>query len=77
MLVGRVSRNVVPPTKHPGLTGVKILVIEFEDGSAPLLATDTVGAGVGSLVVVAHGSHAAAVAAPGTPTDAVIVGLLE
>lgn len=77
MLVGRVSRSVVPPTKHPGLTGIKILVVEFDDGRTPVLATDTVGAGVGSLVVVAQGSHAAAVAAPRVPTDAVIVGLLE
>jgi microcompartment protein CcmK/EutM len=77
VLIGRVSRTVVPPTKHPGLIGTKILMIEFDDGRAPVLATDTVGAGVGSLVVVAQGSHAVAVAAPQVPTDTVIVGLLE
>lgn len=77
MLVGRVSESIVAPTKHPMLTGSKLLVVEFEDGRPPLVATDTIGAGVGSIVLVAVGSHAARIAAPQVPTDAVIVGLLH
>ncbi|MDN5913824.1 MAG: hypothetical protein L0I76_01675 [Pseudonocardia sp.] len=76
-MVGRVSHNVVAPTKHPGLAGAKLLMISFDDGSPLLLATDAVGAGEGDRVVVATGSHAVGIVAPETPTDAVVVGILD
>jgi len=75
-MIGRVVRAVVAPTKHPGLAGCKLLLVAVESGP-DVLAVDTVGAGVGSEVIVVTGSHALRITRPSAPVDAVIVGLLE
>lgn len=71
--------TIVAPTKHPSLDGSKLLVVRSLDPATQpdVLAVDVVGAGVGDQVIVATGSHAAAVAAAGAATDAVIVAIVE
>lgn len=76
MRLGKVTATVVAPTKHAGLDGAKLLVVDLIDG-AQLVAVDAVGAGVGSDVIVATGSHACALVRPRAPVDAVIVGIVE
>lgn len=76
MLIGRVLKTIVAPTKHDGLVGTKLLLVDIEDGGQ-VLAVDCVGAGIGSRVIVAQGSHPARIAAPQAPADAVIVGLID
>jgi ethanolamine utilization protein EutN len=81
--LGRVTTAIVAPTKHPSLVGSKFLVVDLEesrdghDGRPPVLAVDTVGAGIGDQVIVAMGSHAVSVVAPGAAVDAVIVGIVD
>ena len=76
MKLGKVTASVVAPTKHAGLDGAKLLVVELLD-TTQLIAIDAVGAGVGSEVIVATGSHACALVRPQAPVDAVIVGIVE
>jgi microcompartment protein CcmK/EutM len=70
---------VVAPTRHPALTGARLLLVAVREGGAErlLVAVDTVGAGPEDAVLVATGSHAVAVTRPEMPADAVIVGLVE
>jgi ethanolamine utilization protein EutN len=78
MRIGTVTEAVVAATRHPALTGAKLLRVTFATGDGgPVVAVDAVGAGVGDQVVVAFGDHPAALVRPDTPTDAVIVGIIE
>ena len=76
MMLGVVIASVVSPTKHSGLEGSKLLYVKLSDG-AKVLALDAVGAGVGSRVIVASGSHAVSIVRPQAPVDLVIVGILD
>lgn len=75
-MIGEVVEALVVPTKHAGLTGSKLLLVDV-GSHGQLVAVDNVGAGVGDGVLVATGSHAVALVLPGVPTDAVVVGLLR
>lgn len=79
MLIGVVRCSVVAPTRHPALTGARLVVVTVReaDQEHSLVAVDTVGAGPDDIVLVATGTHAVSVARPGLPTDAVVVALLE
>lgn len=79
MLIGVVLCSVVAPTRHPALTGARLLVVTVREGERErrLVAVDTVGAGRDDTVLVATGSHAVSVARPDLPTDAVVVALVE
>jgi len=78
MRIGTVTAAVVAETRHPALAGCKLLHVSFPVGSGgAVLAVDGVGAGVGDQVIVAFGDHPAALVRPDTPTDAVIVGIVE
>ena len=76
MRIGTVTGSVVAATRRPALTGAKLLLVSFPAGE-PVLAVDAVGAGVGDEVIVAVGDHPTALVRPDTPTDAVIVGIIE
>jgi ethanolamine utilization protein EutN len=59
MQLGRVIGHAVSTVKHPSLNGWKLLVAQLltADGQPdgePLLAIDSLGAGVGSLVVLSN-----------------------
>jgi ethanolamine utilization protein EutN len=80
MRIGTVTSAVVAATRHPALGGAKLLIVAFGgDGGEgdEVLAVDAVGAGVGDRVIVASGDHPVALVRPDTPTDAVIVGIIE
>jgi ethanolamine utilization protein EutN len=83
VFLARVVGTVVATRKEPGLTGTKLLVIQpiKNDGSAsgkPLVAVDSVGAGVTENVFYVRGREASVPFLPDeVPTDAAIVGIVD
>jgi microcompartment protein CcmK/EutM len=83
MFLARVVGTVVATRKDPGLSGIKLLVIQplARDGTAsgkPLVAVDSVGAGVTENVFYVRGREASVPFLPDeVPTDAAIVGIVD
>jgi microcompartment protein CcmK/EutM len=83
MELARVVGTVVATRKDPRLRGFKILLVELAqpDGSSAegtVVALDSVGAGVGELVLLVRGSSARlACELQNFPVDAVILGIVD
>ena len=83
MHLARVIGEVVSSIKDENLTGRTLLVLQplAADGSAAgrtLVATDSVGAGVGERVFYVRGREAAFPFYPAEPpTDASVVGIVD
>src|SRR5207244_8707081 len=83
MQLARVIGTVVSTIKNPTLDGRKLLVIQSLDGSLraagkPLVAVDSVGAGVGELVFWCRGKEASfPFEGSDVPTDCTIVGIVD
>jgi len=83
MHLARVIGTVTATRKYPSLKGEKLLILQRVehtdsiDGS-PLVAIDTVQAGVGDFVYVVTGREAAlALKEPFAPVDAAITGVVD
>jgi len=84
MLLARVVGNVVSTRKSERLTGTKLLIIEPVDfrqqkaDGKPLVAIDSVGAGVGEIVLIVQGSSARLTeTTKDTPVDATIMAIVD
>ena len=82
MFMGEVVGSVVSTRKHDSLVGNKLLIVETLDcmnaNKERLIAVDTVGAGIGEIVLVATGSSARkSVNNQNAPVDAAIVGIVD
>lgn len=83
MLLARVVGTVVATRKEDGLVGRKLLVIQplAADGrpaGRPLVAVDSVGAGVSEEVFYVRGREASFPFLPDdVPTDAAITGIVD
>lgn len=83
MLIARVIGTTVSTIKDPKLAGQKLLILRQtdehgEEFGKPYVAIDTVDAGVGDLVLTAHGSSARQTATTkDTPVDAVIMSVID
>ena len=83
MQLGRVIGNVVATRKQAGFEGVKLLLVQplSAAGAAigrPLVAVDSVGAGVGEHVFFVRGKEASFPFHPTeVPADAGIVGIVD
>jgi ethanolamine utilization protein EutN len=83
MDLARVEGNVVSTVKSERLHGYTLLVVSLlkPDTSATganIVAVDTVGAGVGEIVLVVRGSSARQAAKlENVPSDASIVGIVD
>ena len=83
MFLARVVGTVVATRKDDRLVGAKLLVIQplKNDGTAsgkPLVAVDSVGAGVTENVFYVRGREASVPFLPDeVPTDATIVGIVD
>lgn len=89
MFLARVEGSVVSTKKDPSMSGRKLLLLrpqlvddkdptKFRPGSNTVVAVDSVGAGVGELVMFCQGSSARL--APNmkdAPVDAVIIGIVD
>jgi ethanolamine utilization protein EutN len=84
MQIARVVGTVVSTQKHRKLEGAKLLLVQPQtpDGTPrgpTLLAIDSVGAGVGELVLVVIEGKAAgdALGKKAAPVDAAIIGIID
>lgn len=84
MKLGRVIGRVVSTKKHGSLEGLKLLLVQpvdenGKDGGVPVVAFDTVRAGVGDRVFYEGGKEAAQANPNGwfTPADAAIIGIVD
>jgi ethanolamine utilization protein EutN len=89
MFLARVEGSVVSTKKEASMSGRKLLLLrpqlvddkdptKFRPGSNTIVAVDTVGAGVGELVMFCQGSSARlAGGLKETPVDAVIIGIVD
>lgn len=83
MQLARVLGEVVATVKDSNLTGNKLLILQpltasGEAAGRTLVATDSVGAGVGEHVFFVRGREAAFPFYPAEPpTDASIVGIVD
>ncbi len=89
MFLARVEGSVVATKKDPAMAGRKLLLLRpqlvdekdptrFRPGTNTVVAVDSVGAGLGELVLFCQGSSARL--APGmekAPVDAVIIGIVD
>ncbi len=83
MLIARVVGDVVSTMKDDKIIGRKLLIVrevsvENEIVGKPIVAVDTVDAGVGDVVLIAQGSSARQTnLTKETPTDAVIMAIVD
>jgi microcompartment protein CcmK/EutM len=84
MEIARVKGTVVATRKDAKLDGNKLLLLELADvsgkdrGGAPIVALDSLDAGVGDLVIVVRGSSARqAKNMSTTPVDAIVIGIID
>ena len=83
MNLGRVIGTVVATQKYEGLEGKKFLVVQpldhaLRNAGDPIVAVDTVRAGVGELVYFVNSREAALACDPWfVPIDAAIVGIVD
>jgi ethanolamine utilization protein EutN len=83
MQLARVIGTVVATVKNDGLEGRKLLVVQslnkdLAPQGKPLVAVDSVGAGIGELVFWCRGKEASfPFKRENTPTDCTIVGIVD
>ena len=83
MQIARVIGTVVSTVKNESLHGRKFLLVQTLNADlmpkgAPMIALDSVGAGVGELVFWCRGKEAAfPFKRDETPTDCTIVGIID
>ena len=83
MRLGKVIGTVVCTRKEPGLDGKKLLVVQpisikSQPIGSPLVAIDSVGSGVGEVVIFIRGKESSFPALPQVvPTDAGITGIVD
>ena len=83
MQLARVIGDVVATVKDPAFEGIKLLLVQpmnadGTDVGRPLVAVDSVGAGVGEKVFFVRGKEASFPFFPTeVPTDAGIVGIVD
>lgn len=83
MYLGKVIGTVVSTSKNEHLVGMKLLVVErltehLQPQGETEVAVDSVGAGVGEVVIVCKGSSARYVFGDGrAPVDTAIVGIVD
>ena len=84
MQIARVIGTVVATHKHPKFEGAKLLLVQpisLDDTprGTPLLAVDSVGAGVHEKVLIVLEGRAAgeALGRKGAPVDAAVIGIID
>jgi ethanolamine utilization protein EutN len=83
MYIGRIIGTVVATRKDENLVGSKLMItqplnVKLKPIGEPLIAVDTVGAGIGELIIYTKGT-AARIAAKkmDSPIDISIVGIID
>ena len=81
MVMGKVVGHIVSTKKQETLVGYKILEVRLIENQREtdkyLVAVDTVGAGIGEIVLITTGSGARNAAREEAPVDAVVIGIVD
>lgn len=83
MLLGKVIGTVWSTRKDESLVGAKFLIVrqldlDYNPKDSTVIAVDSVGAGVGEIVIVAQGSSARQTSiTKNKPVDAVIMAIVD
>jgi ethanolamine utilization protein EutN/carbon dioxide concentrating mechanism protein CcmL len=83
MLISKVIGTTVSTIKEPTLVGRKLLIlrqtdVDGEPFGKPYVAVDTLDAGIGDLVLTAHGSSGRQTSlTQNRPVDAVIMAVID
>src|SRR5947199_8997984 len=89
MFLAKVEGSVVATKKDPSMNGRKLLLVrpqlvddkdptKFRPGMNTIIAVDSVGAGIGEMVLFCQGSSARlAPSLKDAPVDAVIIGIVD
>ena len=79
MRVAKVIGNIWSTRKEEKLSGYKLLnILDGTLDKAPVVAADTIGAGVGETVLIVGGSSARSAAGDmSVPVDATVVGIVD
>ena len=83
MQLAKVIGDVVATQKDPNLVGIRLMLLQplgpdLKSTGRPLVAIDTIGAGVGETVFFVRGKEASLPFYPQeVPTDAGIVGIVD
>ncbi|MDN5324005.1 MAG: ethanolamine utilization protein EutN [Clostridia bacterium] len=83
MFVAKVIGNVVATQKNESLVGSKLLIVKplqiipQQKTGGPIIVVDTIGAGIGEVVIVSTGSSARNAAQSGGVVDAAVVGIID
>jgi ethanolamine utilization protein EutN len=83
MFLGRVVGCLWCTAKNPGLTGLRLLLVqpltpELRNTGKRLVCTDCTGAGAGEVIYWVRSKEAAAPFLPAeAPTDATVVGIVD
>ena len=83
MLLGKVVGTVWATRKDEKLTGLKLLLVrhvelDYSMKKSYVVAADTVGAGIGEIVLLTTGSSARqSKLTEGKPVDAVVSGIID
>lgn len=83
MKLACITGTVTATVKDAQMVGATLLVCDITDGAGRVLssaqvATDTVGAGVGDIVLITTGSAARmAAGSAGSPVDATIIAVVD
>jgi len=83
MLIAKVIGTTISTIKDPTLEGRKLLIVRQADETGtpfgkPYVAVDTLDAGIGDLVLIAHGSGGRQTdITRNSPVDAVIMAVID
>src|SRR5262245_44853479 len=89
MFLARVEGSIVATKKEPSMNGRKLLLLrpqlvdekdpaQFRPGANTIVAVDSVGAGIGEMVLFCQGSSARlAGGLKEAPVDAVVIGIVD
>jgi len=83
MKLGKIVGTVVATQKNEALIGAKLLVVQdlkldFTFGSGSLVCVDSVGAGIGDVVLYVSGSSARLTdASKDRPVDATVIAIVD
>lgn len=79
MILGTVKGTIVSTRKCSNLVGYKLLLVEpfYGDKSQILVAADSLGAGIGELVLITTDNTTQYALERSAPIDAFIVGIVD
>ncbi|MBS6953877.1 MAG: EutN/CcmL family microcompartment protein [Enterocloster asparagiformis] len=79
MILGTIRGTVVSTRKCRNLVGFKLLLVEpyFGNKSQMIVAADTIGAGIGELVLVTTDETTQHALDRAAPVDAYVVGIVD